>query len=494
MRFDEYVQHDALGLAELIRSGEVQPTELLDLALARAAQVNPALNAIVTPLHDAARARCAQPFVADAPFAGVPFLIKDLFQDIAGVPTSCGNRALARLPMPQTSDVVRRWQDAGLVIFGKTNAPEFGARAVTEPRHFGPAHNPWDLTRTPGGSSGGSAAAVAAGIVPVAGANDGGGSTRIPAACCGLFGFKAGRGRVSMGPRVGEGLSGAAVQGVVSRSVRDTAAMLDLLQGPEPHAPYYMPPPEQPYLQAMAQPPRRLRIGFSSASPIGTPVDSEAVQAVESAARLLETLGHHVEPVNPPGDGQAIAHDFLDAWFAAQAYLIDLVREMTGASMADFEPDTRLLASIGRAMSAADFMKCESNWHQHVLALSQFHTRYDLWLSPTLAAPPVPIGTFDTPRALQVAGALVAALKLSGWLGRSAVFKRNVINNLAWTPYTQLANITGRPAISVPLHWTAGGLPLGVQFVGPLNSEALLLQLAHQLEQASPWFGRRPSL
>jgi amidase len=494
MRFEEYVQHDALGLAALVRQGEVQAVELLELALARAEQVNPQLNVLVTRLYDRARARCAQPFDADAPFAGVPFLLKDLFQDIAGIPTSCGNRALARLPMPNTSDVVRRWQNAGLVIFGKTNAPEFGARAVTEPRHFGPTRNPWDTNRTPGGSSGGSAAAVAAGIVPAAGANDGGGSIRIPAACCGLFGFKAGRGRISMGPDVGEGLSGAAVQGVVTRSVRDTAAMLDVLQGPEPHAPYFMPPPEQPYLQAMAQAPRRLRIGFSSASPIGTPVDPEAIKAVEAAAKLLESLGHHVEPANAPGDGQAIAQDFLTAWFAAQAYLIDRVRNMTGASLSDFEPDTRLLASIGRTMSAADFMKCESNWHQHVLALTRFHAQYDLWLSPTLSAPPVSIGTFDTPRTLQVASSVIAGLKLSGWLGRSAVFKRNVINNLAWTPYTQLANITGRPAMSVPLHWTAKGLPLGVQFLGPLNSEALLLQLAHQLEQASPWFGRRPSI
>ncbi len=494
MRFDEYVQHDALGLAELIRRREVQPLELLELAIARAEQVQPQLNALVVRLHDAARARCAQPFPADAPFAGVPFLLKDLFQDIAGLPTSCGNRALARFPMPTTSDTVRRWQEAGLVIFGKTNAPEFGSRAVTEPRVFGATRNPWDTNRTPGGSSGGSAAAVAAGIVPAAGANDGGGSTRIPAACCGLFGFKAGRGRVSMGPEVGEGLSGAAVQGVLTRSVRDTAAMLDVLQGPEPHAPYYMPPPEQPYLQAIQQAPRPLRIGFSSASPIGTPVDPEAVRAVEDAAKLLESLGHHVEPASPPVDGQGLAHDFLTAWFAAQSYLIDLVREETGCGLGDFEPDTRMLAAIGRSMSATDFMKCEGRWQEHVLALSQFHSTYDLWLSPTLAAPPVPIGTFDTPPALNVVSEIIARLGLAGWLARSSIFKRIVINNLAWTPYTQLANLTGRPAMSVPLHWTAAGLPLGVQFVGPLNSEATLLQLARQLEDARPWFGRRPAL
>jgi len=499
MRFEEYVQHDALGLAELVRRREIRPEELLDLALARAAEVDPKINAIVAPLHDLARQRCRQPFDLDgpngpAPFAGVPFLLKDLFQDIAGLPTSCGSRALLSVPMPHTSDVVRRWLAAGVVVFGKTNAPEFGSRGVTEPRALGVTRNPWNLQRTPGGSSGGSAAAVAAGIVPAAGASDGGGSIRIPAACCGLFGFKAGRGRISLGPEVGEGLNGAAVQGVLTRSVRDSAAMLDVMQGPEPHAPYYMPPPSPGYLQTLAQPPGRLRIGFDTASPIGTPVDPEAVRAVEHAARLLESLGHHVEPASLPVDGRALADDFLNAWYVAQAYLIDLVCEMSNASAADFEPDTRMMAAVGRSLSAVDFMRGQSRWQQHVQGLSDFHARYDLWLSPTLAGPPVPIGHFDTPAVLNWLSNLAVRLGLAGRIRHSSTYKRQVAANLSWTPYTQLANLTGRPAMSVPLHWTADGLPLGVQFVGPLNSEGRMLQLAAQLESAQPWFERRPAL
>ena len=245
MHFDDYQRYDALGLADLVRRGEVHPSELLDAALARA-DATRSLNAIVMRLDESARQRAQAPFDTSAPFAGVPFLVKDLFQDLKGLPSSGGSRALKAVPAPEDADVVRRWREAGLVIFGKTNTPEFGAKNVTEPQAWGPARNPWDPTRTPGGSSGGSAAAVAAGIVPVAGANDGGGSIRIPAAACGLFGLKAGRGRISMGPMTGEALNGAAVQGVVSHSVRDTAAMLDVLQGPEPHAPYHMPAPEVP--------------------------------------------------------------------------------------------------------------------------------------------------------------------------------------------------------------------------------------------------------
>ncbi|MDE2400662.1 MAG: amidase [Burkholderiales bacterium] len=494
MRFDEYIQHDALSLADLVRRGEVLPTELLDLATARADQTHPQLNAVVTRLDAQARQRCTEPFESQAPFSGVPFLLKDLFQDIQGQPTSCGSRALARTPVPDTSDVVRRWQAAGLVIFGKTNCPEFGAKNITESLLFGPARNPWDLTRTPGGSSGGSAAAVAAGVVPVAGANDGGGSTRIPASACGLFGFKAGRGRISMGPAIAEAMHGAAVHGVVSRSVRDTAAMMDVLQGPEPHAPYYMPAPQQPYLEVIRQSPGRLRIGFSTASPIGTPVDPQAVAAVHSAAKLLESLGHHVEEASPPVDGQAVAQDFFLAWFSTQAMIVDMICQITGARLSDFEPDTRMMARVGRSVSAREYLIGQGRWNEHNRALSQFHHQHDAWLSPTTSAPPLRIGELTTPKLLTILGDVVTSLGLSGWLRRSSAFQSTALKNLAWTPYTQLANLTGRPAMSVPLHWTPDGLPMGVQFVAGLNGEAMLLKLAAQLEQAQPWFARRPSL
>ncbi|RZI84579.1 MAG: amidase [Rubrivivax sp.] len=496
MTFDDYQAHDALGLADLVARGEASPRELLDAAMARADAVNPALNAVVRRQDDAARATAQGPL--SGPFAGVPFLVKDLFQEMAGVPCSYGSRAAATLPAAQDSDVVRRWRQGGLVIFGQTNTPEFGSKNVSEPLQWGPARNPWDLTRTTGGSSGGSAAAVAAGIVPVAGANDGGGSIRIPAGACGLFGLKPARGRVSMGPLASEGLFGAAVQGVVSRSVRDSAAMLDLLQGPEAHSPYWMPSsehlPEGGYLQALKQPPRPLRIGYSTESPIGTPVDPQAVAAVEDAARLLTDLGHHVERAAPAVDGHALSRDFLQAWFCMQATLIEEVRAHTGAPLSHFETDTRVMAALGQAMSGPDLIACQSRWHTYTLALADFHARHDLWLTPTLAGPALPIGQNTTPPALQMGARCLLALGAAGLLKHTNMVDDLVVKTLAWTPYTQLANLTGRPAMSVPLYWTPQGLPLGVQFVGPLNAESWMLQLAAQLEAARPWRHRRPTL
>ena len=494
MKYDDYAGHDALGLAALVASGQATPAELLDAALARQAAVNPAINAVVRDLAEPARrqARAAPP-AAPGPFHGVPFLLKDLFQDLRGVPSSCGSRALAGTPMPEDSDVVRLWQQAGLVIFGKTNTPEFGSKNVTEPTAFGPTRNPWDLTRTPGGSSGGSAAAVAAGIVPVAGASDGGGSIRIPAANCGLFGLKPGRGRVSMGPGIGEGMFGAAVQGVLSRSVRDSAAMLDLLMTSEPHAPYAFARPARALLEEVGRPTGRLRIGWSVESPLGTPVDAQAVAAVEDAARLLESLGHHVERAAPAIDGMQLCKDFLQTWFCQQAALIDHLHAMgVGRARADFEFDTRIMAAMGRGTPAPQLLTCEANWQTYRRALADFHGRYDLWLTPVLAAPPLRIGANDTPPGLRLAGEILLALGGARLLRLSGMLEEMIRKNLGWTPYTQLANLTGRPAMSVPLYWTPDGLPMGVQFVGPVDGEAALVRLAAQLEAARPWFRKRP--
>ncbi|RZL02819.1 MAG: amidase [Rubrivivax sp.] len=496
MTFDDYQAHDALALADLVARGLVTPGELLEAALARADAVNPALNAVVRRQDDAARARAAGPL--SGPFAGVPFLVKDLLQDTAGVPSSYGNRALAGQVAEEDSDVVRRWRGAGLVIFGQTNTPEFGAKNVTEPEQWGPARNPWDVGRTPGGSSGGSASAVAAGIVPVAGANDGGGSIRIPAGACGLFGFKPARGLVSSGPGISEGLFGAVVQGVLSRSVRDSAAMLDVLQGPEPHAPYFMPPsshlPQDSYLATLARPVRPLRIGFSTASPLGTPVDPQAVAAVEDAARLLTSLGHHVEPAEPRMDGHALAQDFLKAWFCMQAVFIDEVRERTGASSSNFETDSRIMAAVGRATSGPELLQCQMRWHGYTRALATFHQTHDLWLTPTLNGPALPIGQNATPPLLELGSRLLLSFGLAGLLRYTGILDSLVVKTLAWTPYTLVANLTGRPAMSVPLYWTPQGLPLGMQFVGALGREAEMLQLARQLEEARPWFHRRPAI
>ncbi|MFD7256352.1 amidase [Streptomyces sp. NPDC059874] len=486
MEYAEYRSHDAVGLAQLVAAGEVSPSELLEVAIERAEAVNGRLNAIVRPMHELARERAKEP--PAGPFAGVPFLIKDLMQDYAGLPTGSGNRALRHRAVEEHSAVVSRWLDAGLVVFGKTNTPEFGSKGITEPEVDGPTRNPWDLTRTPGGSSGGSAAAVAAGIVPVAGANDGGGSIRIPAACCGLFGLKPGRGVVPAGPNAAEHLEGAATDGVLSRSVRDSAAMLDVLTAQDdPGGPYLHARPSLPYAELARRAPERLRIGFSTRSPVDTDVHPDAVAAVEDAVRLLAHLGHDVEPAEPDIDQRRLTFDFLAMWCTQVAYTVDEIRKLPGVSPADFELDTHLLAAAGRALKAPDYYAAHQRWNTYSRQLASFHSRYDLMLTPTIARPAVRIGELDTPRPVQAVARVLMRLGLLGALAGTKAWEQAVIANLAATPYTQLANITGRPAMSVPTYRTSDGLPLGVQFVGPLGSEATLLALATQIETERPW-------
>ena len=490
--WEDYRTHDAVGLAGLVAAGAVRPADLLEVALARAAAVQPTINAIRHPMADAARARARGPL--SGPFAGVPFLVKDLAQHIAGVPTGSGSGPLATVPRPEHSTVVRRWLDAGLVVFGRTATPEFGARAVTEPVAGGPTRNPWAPSRTPGGSSGGAAAAVAAGIVPVAGASDGGGSIRIPAAACGLFGLKPGRGVVPSGPDVDEGFHGAAVQGVVSRTVRDSAAMLDVLAGPEPTGPYRVAGPERPYADAVLADPPPLRIGLTTASPLGGEVAPEAVAAARDAAGLLTSLGHVVEESAPAVDGRALATDFLTTWFGMIATQVDAARALTGCADTAFETETRVMAAIGRATPAPDYLAARSRWQRYTRALARFHERYDLLLTPTLARPPWPIGALDIAPPMRLAARALLATGAGGLLGRLDLVESLVDANFDPVPFTQLANVTGRPAASVPLYRTPEGLPLGVQFVGRPGSEPELLALAGQLERARPWAHLEPPL
>ncbi|MEO5878008.1 MAG: amidase [Streptosporangiaceae bacterium] len=493
MEYTEYRRFDAVGLAELVAQGEVSPGEVLETAIGRAEQVGGALNAIVRPMYEIARARAAGEL--SGPFAGVPFLIKDLGQDYEGLPTTAGSRSLRSRVAPAHSMIVQRWLDAGLVVFGKTNTPEFGTKSVTEPVASGPTRNPWNLAHTPGGSSGGSAAAVAAGVVPVAGASDGGGSIRIPAACCGLFGLKAGRGLLSAGPGHGEYFHGAATEGVISRSVRDSAAMLDVMTAvPDLGGPYLAARPATSYAESARREPGRLRVGFTTRSPLNTPVDPEAVAAVDGAVKLLSDLGHDVEPAEPDLDGQQLARDFLLMWGCEAAATIAEIQRTTGAPTRDFELDTRMLAGAARSVSAAEYIAAHDRWNVHTRALAAFHERYDLLLTPTLAGPPVRVGELDTPRVLQVLGEFLLRLRLAGPMARTRLWDDQLIANLAPVPFTQLANITGRPAMSVPLHRTANGLPLGLQFVGALGSEPLLLSLAQQLETARPWADDAPPL
>jgi amidase len=488
----EYAVHDGLALAGLVARREVSAAELLEAARSRARQVNPRINAIVRWMDAVADERAGGPL--SGPFAGVPFLLKDLYQEYAGWPSAGGCRALSGQPAPGHATVVERWLAAGLVVFGKTNTPEFGAKAVTEAKLYGPARNPWALQRTPGGSSGGAAAAVAAGIVPVAGASDGGGSIRIPAACCGLFGLKAGRGLIPSGPRTSEPLYGLTTHGVISRSVRDTAAMVDVLAGGEAVSAYAPATLERPLLDEVGREPGRLRIGFLSRSAINPQPHAEAVAAVRNAAALLETLGHDVEEVSPPHDDAALARDFLTIWFAHVAATVAEIKRLTGSDDYGFEQDTLVMAALGRGASGPELTIALERRHEYIAALARFHADYDLLLTPTIADIPPTIGSLDTPALLRPVASLLLRTGTSGLLSRVGVVDKMISDNLGWVPFTQLANLTGRPAMSVPLHWTADDVPIGVQFVAPLRGEGTLLRLAAQLEQARPWSERRPSL
>jgi amidase len=491
MRAHEYLARDATALAQAVAAREVSAETLLDLALAQLDRVQPRINAVVRSLEAQAREQLRQ--LRPGALAGVPFLLKDGLQDYAGVPTTFGSRSLQRCVPPSHSAFTRRCVDAGLVVFGKTNLPEFGLKGVTDSQLLGPACNPWDLARTPGGSSGGAAAAVAAGVVPMAAGNDGGGSIRIPAACCGLFGLKPSRGRISEAPRIGEVWFGACAQGVISRSVRDSALALDILCGPEPGDPFVTAAPAQPFAEAVTRPPRRLRVGFSAQSPIGTPVSAEAKAAVGSAAALLQSLGHEVQEAAPEIDGAALSRAFLHVYFGQVPAMIRWARAQ-GASRRDFELLTRVMAAIGEAVPAATLTAALMQWNRFARALAAYFERFDLLLTPTLAREPVRHGELDPPAWQQRALRVLLALGLLKPLARSGALATTIDQlareNMAPFPFTQLANLTGTPAMSVPLHWSAAGLPLGVQFVAPMGDEATLLQLAAQLEAAAPWFDR----
>jgi amidase len=489
---DEYLTSDATTLARLVAEKQVTATELLALARQRAEQVNPKLNAIVTPLPELADARAAE--VTTGSFAGVPFLVKDLDQEVAGFPTTKGSRSLEHDVAGENALVSQRFLDAGLVIFGKTNTPEFGAKGITEDKLLGTARNPWNLDHTPGGSSGGSGSAVAAGIVPAAGANDGGGSVRIPAACNGLVGLKLSRGFTPYGPQGSESTFGMVTQGVVSRTVRDTAGLVDAIAGvPERYAAYVAHKPE-PFLPNLGERPGKLRIGYSHSSAINAHPDPEAIAAVEKAAALLTGLGHEVEEVKPPHDDAALARDFLTIWFAHLHGQISSIKKRLGVGDSHFEPDSLAVAEIGRAAGVGALFHSLDRINDHIHALDDFHERYDLFLTPTLAKPPLEVGSIATAAPLQAASRVIVKVRAGRLLNATGILEQLISENLGWVPYTQLANLTGRPAISVPLHWTAKGLPLGVQFVGPLASDGLLLRLSAQLEEAQPWFQRYAEL
>ncbi len=468
----EYDKYDGLGLAALISTRQITPLELLNAVRARLDALNPRLNATAQIFFDRAEAQIKQG-LPSGPFKGVPFVLKDLGQQLAGTITSYGSRVFKDNTPDFDSTLVARYKQAGLVIFAKTTSPEFGLTTTTESALFGKTHNPWNLERTSGGSSGGSSALVASRVVPMAHGSDGGGSIRIPASCCGLFGMKPTRGRVPMGPAQFESWNGCSHHHALTISVRDSAALLDVSGGMELGSPYFSPPPERPFLKELSAEPGKLRIALAVATPAGTPLDAECKKAALEAAKLCESLGHKVEDAKPPIEDAWMRNAFLTVLRVSLARTLDDAAKPLGRPVTDkdVEPVTWVLAQAGRAASVVAYSRAIATMHQVGLAMAKFQKSYDVILSPTLAKPPVPLGV------LSLSPADIAA------------YTKDVTE---FGPYTALYNVTGQPSMSVPLHWSADGMPIGVMFSGRFGEDATLFRLAAQLEKAKPWAGERP--
>ncbi len=489
----DYANYDALGLAQLIKNKDISATELLETAIVQAEQENPAINAIITKLYDFAHQQIKQG-LPEGPFSGVPFLLKDLLSSLEGTPLSNGSAAFKGNISPSDSEMVKRYKSSGLVIFGKTNTPEFGLMGITEPKAFGPTRNPWNLNHTSGGSSGGSGAAIAAGIVPMASGGDGGGSIRIPAACCGLFGLKPSRGRTPTGPYHSELWDGAATEHVLTRSVRDSAAMLDVVSGPDGSSPYPV-LKETGYLACLETPVRPLKIAYTVQSFFDRPVTEDAIRSVQHTVSLLEALGHTVEAVHPYINASDLTDSYLTMYYGHVAADLEFAAKLLNSNFSnlDVEDTTKLMGYIGKKISAEQFVTAKRRWNDFSQSMNALHQEYDLLLTPTLGSEPVPIGEFDLGILDKVGTKIVNALGLQKLLLKTGMTKKVALENLEKLPFTQLANLTGQPAMSVPLYWTESGLPLGTQFIAPLGDEKTLLQLAHQLEQAQPWFDKTPA-
>jgi len=473
LRFDEYVERDGVALAELVKRREVTPGELLEIAVARMEEVDGRLNAVVVEHIEHAEARAAAADLS-GPFQGVPFLLKDLHMELAGTRTTNGSRLFADRVSTRSSVLTERYEAAGLTIFGKTASPEFGLLPTTESALHGATRNPWNLGHTPGGSSGGSAASVAAGVVPMANASDGGGSIRIPASCCGLFGLKPSRGRTPLGPSRGEGWNGLTHVHAVTRSVRDSAALLDATSTREPGSTYVAPRPERPFVEEVGRPPSRLRIALMRVPIGGAPIDPDCLEAVDEAARLAESLGHSVEETTPQLPSIVELQRATSATIQPglvmliEGRLADLGRPLRNE---DLEPFTHQMLETGRDFSAQASVRARRLFYRIGMEMAAFQQHFDVLLSPTLGQPPIEIGvlTLQDPTAL----ATIAP---------------------RFTPFTMLFNATGQPSMSVPLYWNADGLPIGTLWTGRYGDDATLLRLAGQLEQARPWWNRRPPI
>jgi amidase len=491
----DFHQLDALGTADLIRRREISPRDAVQAAIGRIEAVNPQLNAVVLRMFDRALGD-ADGDIPDGPFRGVPFLLKDLLTWYAGEPISSGSRLFQGWVAPSDSEMTRRYRRAGLIVVGKTNTPEFGLVPFTESELLGVCRNPWNPEVTVGGSSGGSGAAVASGMVPMAGGGDGGGSIRIPASCCGLFGLKPTRGRTPTGPVNGELWRGATVEHVITRSVRDSAAVLDAVAGPDVGAPYFAPPPERPFLDEVRTPPGRLRIAFTVEPMLGREVHPDCVKAVVDAARLLESLGHDVSEDTFEVDRDAFNAAFLTVVCCEMASELDDAARLLGRVVrrGEVEAPTWALALIGRSISGPDYTTAVRYLQRTGRRVGEFFERYHVHVSPVVAGPPFPHGALQPPASERAAMSVLGALRASKVMKAMGALERAAGTVFDWMAYTPVANATGQPAMSVPLSWNAAGLPIGVHFTGRYADEATLFRLAAELEIASPWREKKPPL
>jgi len=473
----DYTRFDALGLADLVRRREVSSEEVLACAVAAIRALNPTLNAVIGEVPGSSAQLADIP--RDAPFYAVPFLIKDLVLHAQGVPCDMGSRLVqgAYTP-PADSDLMARFRRSGVITLGRTNTPEFGFNASTEPVLYGPTRNPWNIALSAGGSSGGSAAAVAAGLVPIAHANDGGGSIRIPASACGLVGLKPTRGRIPTGPDYADPLHGLGIEGLVSRTVRDTAAMLDAIEGPGLGDRYAIARPPMPYREFIAMPPPKLRIAFSSqVDSRSAPPHEDCVRALEKVAACCEQLGHHIEPAYPAYDANAFHHANMTFWAAFCGAAVAGLSQALGRKASPESLEASVWAHYQHALklTALDLEQADALMNQICRGVAPFFEQHDVLLTPTMGAPPLPLGALN---------ANDSRFDAQGWYDH--LFKH--------LPYTALYNMTGQPAISLPLGESREGLPIGIQAVARYGDEATLLRLAAQLEAAMPWSGRTPAV
>lgn len=486
--FKEYRNYDALGLAELVKTKQISPADLIETTKALIDQHNPQINAIVRNIDPNPQ---LEQLDLNAPFAGVPFLLKDT-SSVANIPSASGCALLKNFTLDHDSELIKRYRQAGLIFLGKTNLPELGLSSTTESRFYGPCKNPWNFEHTTGGSSGGSAAAVAAGIVPAAHGGDGGGSLRIPASCCGAFSLKPTRGRNPTGPDVGKAWQGNVVEHVISRSVRDSAALLDETHGADPGAPFVLPEPSETYLKAIEKAPRTLRIGYTLDHWFGGNIHPDCIAAVKHALNLCEKLGHKVEEVKIPFNAELYKRSTAVLIASETAAVLTRLTTLLKIPLESkqLEPITRVMLRLGQYFRAQEFSEASFFFDRVSRQIGQFFTQYDILVTPTLASPPPRLGQLCPTEKENTLAMLAYHMPMPKLLDKLTGLMMTKMFD--FIPHTMVFNTSGNPAVSVPLYWNENNLPIGVQFVGRFAEEDTLLKLSKQLEEISPWFDKTP--